>query len=31
MVAAWLTAILLTAPVRRRRALPTLGDDGDGL
>jgi hypothetical protein len=29
MVAAWLAAILLTAPVRRRRALPMLGDEGD--
>jgi hypothetical protein len=29
MIAAWLIAIVLTAPVRRRRALPTLGDEGD--
>ncbi|HKY57419.1 MAG TPA: glycosyltransferase family 2 protein [Aeromicrobium sp.] len=31
MIAAWLVAIMLTAPVRRRRALPTLGDEGDDL
>jgi hypothetical protein len=29
-IVAWLAAIVLTAPVRRRRALPTLGDDGEG-
>jgi len=29
MISAWLVAIVLTAPVRRRRALPTLGDEGD--
>ena len=29
MIAAWFTAIVLTAPVRRRRTLPTLGDEGD--
>jgi hypothetical protein len=28
-LAAWLIAIALTAPVRRRRALPALGDEGD--
>ncbi|HUP99882.1 MAG TPA: glycosyltransferase family 2 protein [Aeromicrobium sp.] len=28
-IAVWLIAIVLTAPVRRRRTLPTLGDDGD--
>ena len=31
MVGAWLVAVVLTAPVRRRRALPTLGDEGDDL
>ncbi len=29
MVLAWLSAIMLTAPVRRRRPLPTLGDEGE--
>ena len=29
MITAWLVAIVLTAPVRRRRALPTLGDEGE--
>jgi GT2 family glycosyltransferase len=28
-IAVWLAAVVLTAPVRRRRALPTLGDEGD--
>jgi GT2 family glycosyltransferase len=28
-LAAWVIAIVLTAPVRRRRALPALGDEGD--
>jgi hypothetical protein len=31
MIVAWLAAIMLTAPVRRRRALPMLGDEGDDL
>jgi GT2 family glycosyltransferase len=31
MITAWLVAMVLTAPVRRRRALPTLGDEGDDL
>jgi len=31
MITAWLTAIMLTAPVRRRRTLPMLGDEGDDL
>lgn len=31
MIAAWFVAILLTAPVRRRRTLPTLGEEGDDL
>ncbi len=29
MIAAWLVAIVLTAPVRRRRMLPMLGDEGE--
>lgn len=28
-VAVWVAAIVLTAPVRRRRSLPRLGDEGD--